>query len=203
MRGDLGGGAGVFDDIDGLREIRDPEEKRRELLDGAMQSGLLHDVGKISLLHFFAQTGRQWLEEEYEVARLHPAAGGTMLADRPSTRPFAAAALGHHAWYDGTVHGYPAAYKRLECSSRQMVDIVGLMDWLENVTHSGQACTGIEMTFDEAVEEAVALEGRRFSPLLTARLRDKRVTDRIRRSFQEGRREAYRQMYSQERGAPQ
>ena len=51
---------------------------------------------------------------------------------------------------------------------------------------------------DSADQEAVALEGRRFSPLLTARLRDKRVTDRICQAFQEGRREAYRRMYERE-----
>ena len=146
----------------------------------------------MSLLQFFAQTGRQWLEEEYEVARLHTMVGESMLKERASTRPYAAAALGHHAWYDGSAHGYPTAYRRLECPGRQMVDVVGLMDWLENVTGSGQASSGIEMSFDEAVEEAVALEGRRFSPLLTARLRDKRVTDRICQAFQEGRREADR-----------
>ncbi|MDE7218774.1 MAG: hypothetical protein K2O45_04025 [Oscillospiraceae bacterium] len=194
---------GFFDDMEGLQDIRDPEEKRRTILHSAMQSGLLHDAGKVSLLQFYAQTGRQWLGDEYEVARLHPVVGETMLAARASTRPFAAAALGHHAWYDGTAHGYPASYKRLECPSRQIVDVVSLMDWLDNVTHSGQAQTGIEMTFEEAVEEAVALEGRRFSPMLTARLRDKQVVVRICQAFSEGRREAYRQMYNQEWGAGQ
>ena len=57
------------------------------------------------------------------------------------------------------------------------------------------------MTFDEAVEEAVAQEGKRFSPLLTARLRDRQVTERLRKALQEGRREAYRQMYEQERAS--
>ena len=187
-----------FDDMEGIADEADPAEKRRKILDAAVQYGLLHDAGKVSLLQFFAQTGRQWLEEEYEVARLHTMVGESMLRERASTRPYAAAALGHHAWYDGSAHGYPAAYRRLECPGRQMVDVVGLMDWLENVTGSGQASSGIEMSFDEAVEEAVALEGRRFSPLLTARLRDKRVTDRICQAFQEGRREAYRRMYERE-----
>ena len=187
-----------FDDMEGIADEADPAEKRRKILDAAVQYGLLHDAGKVSLLQFFAQTGRQWLEEEYEVARLHTMVGESMLRERASTRPYAAAALGHHAWYDGSAHGYPAACRRLECPGRQMVDVVGLMDWLENVTGSGQASSGIEMSFDEAVEEAVALEGRRFSPLLTARLRDKRVTDRICQAFQEGRREAYRRMYERE-----
>lgn len=121
-----------------------------------------------------------------------------MLSERVSTRPYAAAAMGHHSWYDGSPHGEQGTYKRLECPQRQMVDVISLIDWLEGVTHSSQVHNGIVMSFDEAVEEAVTLEGRRFSPLLTARLRDKRVTERLRRAFHGGWQEAYRQMYDQE-----
>ena len=60
-----------------------------------------------------------------------------------------------------------------------MSDQAGAVWGLRDCGWSGQASSGIEMSFDEAVEEAVALEGRRFSPLLTARLRDKQGTDRI------------------------
>ena len=79
-----------------------------------------------------------------------------------------------------------------------MVDVIGLVDWLENVSHSAQAYTGMEMGFDEAVEEAISLEGRRFSPMLTARLRDKHVAALIWEAFETGRREAYRRMYERE-----
>ena len=192
---------GFFDDVKEFQAIADPAEKREKILDAAMQSGLLHDAGKLCLLQFYAQTAREWLEEEYEAACLHTAAGKAMLAGRNSTAPFAAAAYGHHAWYDGSAHGYPEEYKRLECPWRQMVDVVSLIDWLEGVTHAGQDFGGIVMTFDEAVEEAAAQEGRRFSPLLTARLRERRVTERLRRAMQEGRKEAYRQMYEQERAS--
>ena len=176
-----------------------PAEKRQQVLNDAMQSGLLHDIGKVSVLELSTRTVRQWQEEEYEVTCLHTAAGHLLLSERASTERFAPVALGHHAWYDGSAYGYPATYKRLECPSRQMVDVVGLIDWIEAVTNSDCSHTGIVMTFDEAVEEAIALEGRQFSPLLTARLRDKQVTEKIRQAFEAGRREAYRQMYEQER----
>ena len=52
-------------------------------------------------------------------------------------------------------HGYPAEYKRLECPRRQMVDLVGLVDWLEAVTHTAQAYEGIEMTFEEATGSSI------------------------------------------------
>lgn len=189
-----------FDDIPEIRDLTDPEEKRQQVLNDAMQSGLLHDVGKVSVLELYSRTSRQWFEEEYEVTCLHTIAGGELLRERPSTARFAPAALGHHAWYDGSAHGFPAEYKRLECPSRQMVDIISLISWLDNVTHSARSYTGIEMAFDEAIAEAISMESRQFSPMLTARLRDKNVTETIRRAFEDGRRAAYRQMYEQGRG---
>ncbi len=192
-----------FDDEPDIRQLTDPEEKRRQVLEDAMQSGLLHDVGKVSVLELYSRTARQWMEEEYEVTCLHTTAGELLLRERPSTRRFAPAALGHHAWYDGSAHGFPPEYRRLEYAGRQMVDVISLVDWLENVTHSAQSYTGIEMTFEEAVQEAIALEGRQFSPLLTARLRDRHVTELIRHAFENGRQEAYRQMYEQEQSQVQ
>ena len=186
-----------FDDVVKFQQIDDPEAKRRQVLDDAMTCGLLHDVGKISFLELYSRTARQWFEEEYEVTRLHTTAGHLLLSERASTKRFAPIALGHHAWYDGSSHGYPEAYRRLECPCRQMVDVIGLVDWLENVSHSAQAYTGMEMGFDEAVEEAISLEGRRFSPMLTARLRDKQVAALIWDAFERGRKEAYRRMYYQ------
>lgn len=186
-----------FDDVVKFRQIDDPEAKRRQVLDDAMTCGLLHDVGKISFLELYSRTARQWFEEEYEVTRLHTTAGHLLLSERASTKRFAPIALGHHAWYDGSSHGYQEAYRRLECPCRQMVDVIGLVDWLENVSHSAQAYTGMEMGFDEAVEEAISLEGRRFSPMLTARLRDKQVAALIWDAFERGRKEAYRRMYYQ------
>ena len=186
-----------FDDVVKFRQIDDPEAKRRQVLDDAMTCGLLHDVGKISFLELYSRTARQWFEEEYEVTRLHTTAGHLLLSERASTKRFAPIALGHHAWYDGSSHGYPEAYRRLECPCRQMVDVIGLVDWLENVSHSAQAYTGMEMGFDEAVEEAISLEGRRFSPMLTARLRDKQVAALVWDAFERGRKEAYRRMYYQ------
>ena len=184
-----------FDDIPEIRRLTDRSEKRRRVLEDAMQSGLLHDAGRVSVLEMYSRTPRQWLEEEYGVTHLHAAAGQVLLSERPSTSRFAPVALGHHAWYDGSSRGYPAAYKRLECPCRQMVDVVGLIDWMENITRASGSHTGVRLTFDEAAAEAVKLEGKRFSPMLTARLRDKRITERLRQAFEDGRREAYRQMY--------
>ncbi len=184
-----------FDDIESICALSDPEEKRQAVLDYAMGCGTFHDVGKINMIELYSQTARQWFDEEYEMARLHTIAGGQLLQPRSSTTRYTPAALGHHTWYDGS-HSNSSDYKRLECPERQMVDVIALVDWLAAMTHQGAAYTGKEMAFDEAVQAAIELEGKRFSPLLTAWLRDRRATDRIRFAFDQGRMDACRQMYN-------
>lgn len=183
-----------FDDIGFIRAIGDREEKRREVRRFAMGCGVFHDVGKINVIELYSRSARQWLKGEYEMAQLHTLGGEALLSQRASTRRYAAAALGHHSWYDGS-RGYPEAYRRLECPERQMVDVISLVDWLDNVTRAGWIHTGGKMSFDQALEAAAALEGRRFSPLLTAWLRDGAAVRRLRTAFEEGWRAACRRMY--------
>lgn len=183
-----------FDDMDSIRKIGDPTEKRQAVLDYAGECGLLHDVGKINFMDLYSQTARQWFEEEYEMAHLHTNVGAAWLGGRESTGMYAPVALGHHSWYDGS-RGYPESYRRLECPCRQMVDVIGMLDWINNVVDTATLYTGVEKSFSEAVDAAIDLEGRRFSPLLTARLRDKRIAEQMEKAFAEGRREAYRLLY--------
>ncbi len=183
-----------FDDMDSIRKIGDPMEKRQAVLDYAGECGLLHDVGKINFMDLYSQTARQWFEEEYEMAHLHTNVGAAWLGGRESTGMYAPVALGHHSWYDGS-RGYPESYRRLECPYRQMVDVIGMLDWINNVVDTATLYTGVEKSFSEAVDAAIDLEGRRFSPLLTARLRDKRIAEQMEKAFAEGRREAYRLLY--------
>lgn len=185
-----------FDDIDWIREIRDKDQKRQAVFCYAKECGMLYDIGKINFMDLYAATARQWFEEEYEIAHLHTLVGEAWLSARESTRPYAPVALGHHYWYDAS-RGYPKTYKRLECQYRQMVDVIGLLDWLDNVTDSARLYKGVEKTFDEALQAAVALEGRRFSPLLTARLRDREVAEQIRQAFEKGRYAAYHALYAE------
>lgn len=185
-----------FDDIEFIREIKRPEDKERAIRDYALQCGLFHDVGKLNFLHLYSKIGRQWLTEEGEIAQLHTQLGARRLALRPSTCRYAEVALGHHRFYDG-VHGYPDTYKRLESSGRQMVDIIALMDWLESWTDTARVDMGIGTGMDEVLKEAFAQEGRQFSPLPLAWLREAKIVEKIRRAFEEGRKEACRILYEE------
>ncbi|MCI9035082.1 MAG: hypothetical protein HFJ08_13770 [Lachnospiraceae bacterium] len=183
-----------FDDIAHIRAILDPEKKQQYVRTYAMECGLFHDVGKINFMSLYSQTARQWFAQEYEIAHLHTVVGEARLSDYESTCHYAAAALGHHSWYDGS-QGYPETYQRLECPYRQIVDVIGLVDWFDNVMQIDWLYGCVKKTFDEAVQEAISLEGRRFSPLLTAWLRDKAVAQKFKEAFANGRLEAYQKLY--------
>ncbi len=191
---------GFFDDIVFIREITDFREKEDAVTDYALKGGLYHDIGKISFTNLYPGAARQWFEDEYAMARLHTQLGGERLAKQQSTERFAPVALGHHSWYDGS-EGYPESYIRLECPYRQMVDVIGLMDWLDNVTYSTHLRTGVQRTFQEAVREATRLGGKRFSPLLTERLTDSSSREQLAEIFRNSRREVYRQLYEAEQKA--
>lgn len=184
-----------FDDMDFICEVTLPEEKKRAVIQYARECGILHDIGKMNFVSLYSQTVRQWFEEEDGLTQLHTMIGMACLQKRPSTVRYAAIAQGHHDWYDGSRHGYSHSYVRLECPYRQMVDVIGLVDWLDNITDAAYIYNGVKKTVEQAIEEAVSLEGRRFSPLLTARLRDKRVCDEIKTALEKGRLEAYRNIY--------
>ncbi len=184
-----------FDDIDFIREITDIKNKQKAILDYAMACGVFHDVGKLSFINLYTQTTRQWFEEEYEMEHLHTLTGETCLATHASTCHYSDIAKGHHRWYDGS-RGYPDSYLRLSCKARQMVDVIGLIDYLDCLTKADYLFTGLKQTFEEAVTTAVSLEGKRFSPLLTAWLRDKKVTRQLWQAFEEGQREACRRLYT-------
>lgn len=184
-----------FDDIEFIREIADHDKKRQAILDYAMACGVFHDVGKLSFINLYTQTTRQWFEEEYEMEHLHTLTGETCLATHASTCRYSDIAKGHHRWYDSS-RGYPDSYLRLNCQARQMVDVIGLIDYLDCLTKADYLFTGLKQTFEEAVAAAVSLEGKRFSPLLTAWLRDKKVTEQIRKAFEEGQLEACKRLYA-------
>lgn len=183
-----------FDDIEQIKIIDNPYRKQQSVHDFAMNCGIFHDVGKINFINLFTRTARQWFDEEYEVVHLHTIVGHKRLATCPSTRDYAAAALGHHSWYDGS-HGYPETYKRLTCPCRQMVDVIGLIDWIDNSLSRPWLYGRSKKSFDAIIQEALSLEGKRFSPLLTARLRDAAILEKIKQAFVSARKEAHYQLY--------
>lgn len=183
-----------FDDIDSIRSISDPAEKRRAALDHAEGCGNFHDAGKINCLDIYTRTARRWFLEEYEMARLHTVAGYELLHSRASTARYASAAMGHHVWYNGA-RGYPHDYRREEDPGRRMVDVVALADWLVGATDTHWLGPGVRQSFRQAAERAVALAGTRFSPRVAAVLREADAVGGLQQAMELGRENACREIY--------
>jgi hypothetical protein len=182
-----------FDDIDFIRDTP-ADEKRRTAMVFAHECGWFHDTGEITLLFLYTLEGRQWLSEEYEISRFHTLVSYEYLSRHPSTKKYADIGLGHHRWYDGK-QGYPPQYKRSESPYRQMVDVIMLSDWLASPAQKENPNNGNDRTPAEAVRSALALSGKRFSPMVTAYLRKPDVVQKICEVVEKSRKEAYHSLY--------
>jgi HD-GYP domain-containing protein (c-di-GMP phosphodiesterase class II) len=77
----------------------------RESVDSCELAGLLHDVGKFAVPERVLLHDGPLDDHDWEMMRLHPAAGAELLARVPSLRHLAPIVLHHHERYDGG--GYP------------------------------------------------------------------------------------------------
>ena len=151
-----------FDDIEAIGSIADPVQKRRTALAFAENCGRYHDLGWSKMNLFRTMQTRYLFEPEYQLTKLHTVAAHSDLLQNPSTVPFADVAFGHHSFYNGA-DGYPADYVRSASPCRQMTDLVGVVAYfIDHDTGDTQA----------TVKEILALEHKRFSPLITAYLGD-------------------------------
>ncbi len=181
---------GYFDDIPEIASLQSAEEKLPAISDLAFNSGLFHDIGKLSFTSLYNHAGRQMLGSEEEALQLHAEAGHVRLAEYPSTRPYADAAWGHHRWYDGS-DGYPKSYKRGSSPYRALVDIIAFADFLDSEGDDDTSLPIRTRSFDEKLAEARKLGGRRFSPLVTGGLRDPKLLEALEYLYNNGRRDGY------------
>lgn len=184
-----------FDGISFLRDLSDPARKREAVLDCAEGCGLFHDAGKINCLELHTRIPRQWFPAEDEMARLHTTSGHALLLARASTSRYAAAALGHHAWYSGdTALGYPAVYQRGQCPERRMVDVIALSNWLADCLDEYRPGPEPHCRFEEAMRQAVFQSGRRFSPRVVSLLEEVPVQAALLQALERAPQKAYHEI---------
>ncbi len=147
----------------GCESVRQVRERQEEILQFAYDSGLFHDIGVLAFNDMLVKLGRSWLEEEREMYGCHVYAGEFYLGRSPSTRPYVKAALGHHAWYDGS-GGYPAEYRREEDPGRAVTDMVSIAAFITQATDDTDPKNPRPLSLEQAVEMVRAQSGARFSP---------------------------------------
>ena len=158
-----------FDDIPFIHEIRDPEEKEKEVLRFAGDCGLYHDFGLLKMNFSRTMATRNLFENEYQLFTLHTIAGKEDLKRRASTSSLADIAWGHHADYNGA-GGYPSEYVRNQSPYRMMTDVASVAVFL---AEKG------EESFGERIEKLFREEGRRFSPMVTKYLSDRKLQEKV------------------------
>lgn len=178
---------GFFDDIPFLRDLSDPGEKERALLDYAENCGLLRDIGLVKMNISRTLQTRHLFETEYQMYQLHTWSGHDDLAQQPSTREYADVALGHHRWYNGA-GGYPAEYERTASPCRQMTDVAAVVTYMLEKRDS--------LTMGQLLHDIFAQEGKRFSPMVTAFLNDEALIGELDRLLHSDGRAYYQSVYT-------
>jgi HD-GYP domain-containing protein (c-di-GMP phosphodiesterase class II) len=100
-----------------------------EQFDGLRLAGLIHDIGKISVpVEILNKPGRI-SETEFNIIKIHPQAGYTLLKEIEFPWPVARIVLQHHERVDGS--GYPQGLKdgqiMLEAKILAVADVVEAM----------------------------------------------------------------------------
>ena len=151
-----------FDDIPFLKAMQPGEGKEKALLDYAEGCGLFCDFGLLKMNITRQRFTRSLFEREDEMVRLHTAGGWEDLRAKASTETFADIALGHHSWYNGS-NADGSGYIRGRSPYRQMTDVAAVVAYLaENA----------DLPDDALIGGVFAGERRRFSPPVTAYLRE-------------------------------
>ena len=158
-----------FDDIPFLRDLKNPAEKRKALLEYAEGCALYYDYGLLKINITRTEQTRSLFEEELEIYQLHCISGWEDLNRRPSTRRYADVALGHHVWYNGT-GGYPEFYERNRSAYRQMTDTVAV---------AARMLETSEAPITEILQEISAGDGSRFSPVVTAVCLEPEISEQL------------------------
>lgn len=135
-------------------------EEIEEFLEQAEQAGEFHDIGKLAIPSEILDKPGPLTDEEFEIVRLHPLVGETMLTPLGLPEDVLAAVRGHHENWDGT--GYPDGLKGKDIPVTAR--ILSIVDSFDAMT-AGRPYRST-LTFREAADEILANSGTQFDPFM-------------------------------------
>ena len=129
-----------------------------EQLERIYIAGLLHDLGKIGWRDAILLKPEELTEEEWNMAKQHPADGAKLLHPYPHLRQVAPIIAAHHEKYDGS--GYPKglAGENIPTGAR-IISVVDAFDAM----YFGRPYRG-PRPMDEIKEELISCSGSHFDP---------------------------------------
>ena len=154
----------------------------------------LHDAGKLFFLDTINQFGRMLMDDEFALIRLHAQMGYEVLQKRPSTRPYAKAALYHHRWYNEK-GGYPADLSYKDEPDAILYQILTCADCIDAATDSVGRAYSRGKTFEEMLVDLRRNSGRMFNPDLVALFDDAALCESVKKLLNFERERLYNQVF--------
>ena len=136
------------------------DQELEEFLEDAGSAGEFHDIGKLAIPDEILNKPAALTEEEYEIVKLHPIVGETMLTPLDLPDNILAAVRGHHEHWDGS--GYPDGLTGEEIPL--IARILSIVDSFDAMT-AGRPYRN-SLTHEEALQEILDHAGSQFDPFL-------------------------------------
>lgn len=136
------------------------EAELEQFLEEAAIAGDFHDIGKLAIPEEILNKPDGLTEEEYEIVKLHPLVGETMLTPIDLSETIRASVRNHHERWDGT--GYPDGLKGTNIPA--CARILAIVDSFDAMTESRPYRS--RLSNQEAVDEILRNAGTQFDPLL-------------------------------------
>jgi HD-GYP domain-containing protein (c-di-GMP phosphodiesterase class II) len=135
------------------------------------QAGLVHDIGKIGIPESLLKKQDPLTPEEFELVKLHPMFGASILARIPGTQRLLPVVLNHHERWDGK--GYPNGVGGTDIPIEARIIFVA--DSLDAMT-TARPYGGVKRP-DAALAELSNCSGTQFDPM---------VIDAVHHGFRQG-----------------
>ena len=138
------------------------------------KGGLLHDIGKMSLPKELLSKSTQLTPSEYEIVKMHPILGSSLLEKCPKLRPLTTIVRHHHEFFNG--QGYP---------DRLFGDQITIETRIISVSDAVEAMSSDRpyrkaLSTKQIIAELQKYSGIQFDPLVTAAaihiLKDEKTT---------------------------
>ncbi|MBQ6441715.1 MAG: HD domain-containing protein [Lachnospiraceae bacterium] len=154
-------------------------------------AALCFDFGKLTMVDSIFTYGRDLLDHERKILKLHAEVGADMLSRYNSTRRCAALAKCHHIWYDRTA-GYPDTE---DAADRIKNGILAAADSIDAATDPIGRSYQKTKTLAEVCGEISDGAGTRYAPFLKPLLTNQSVQEDLAYLLEEGRQDQYQKAY--------
>ncbi len=165
--------------------------QKDKMINLVYHSAICHDFGKIAMIDSIFMYGRNLLDREFDLIRLHGELGADMLSRHASTGDYIAVAREHHIWYN-CAGGYLLQNDK---ALSPISMIVTVADCIDAATDMIGRSYNRGKILDEVIVELQEGAGTRYSPEVVALLENPDVCNDIKAILTEGRQDNYEETY--------